>query len=319
VGLARRYAFFTGCSVPARAPGYELSARAVAGALGLELVDPPGLACCGYPVRPLDREAALLLAARNLALSEREGLDRMVTLCSACTGVLTAAARRLEPGSAELERVNRELGPLGLSYRGTVRVSHLARVLLEDVGETELARRSAPGRVGGLPVAVHYGCHYYRPSELYRDRPSADDPERPTSLERLLRAVGADVVDYERPDLCCGGGALGVDEPLALALAGRKLEAVVAAGGGALVVACPFCAVMYGSSQRKIAKTLDRPLELPVVFFTQVLGLALGLDEDEVGLGANPVRVADLGARFKTEPPDVGAAPAGAAGGEGVA
>ncbi len=300
--MERRYALFTGCSVPVRAPGYELSARAVAKTLGIELTDPPGLACCGYPLKPIDRETSLLMAARNLALVEKAGLDQVVTLCSACTGVLTAAAHKLVPGSEELARVNEGLAGIGQSYSGRVRVTHFARVLLEDVGPEEIARRADPAKVAGLPVAIHYGCHYYRPSELYEHRTSADDPENPVSLHRLLRAVGADIVDYARPDLCCGGGALGVDEPLALDLAGAKLRAVTEAGGQSLVVACPFCAVMYGSSQKKIEKRQERTYNLPVIFYTQVLGLALGLDEDELGFDSNPVRSPGIAGHFSGEP-----------------
>ncbi|HHY96109.1 MAG TPA: hypothetical protein GX513_14045 [Firmicutes bacterium] len=293
-----KYALFLGCSVPVRAPGYEISARRVAAELGIELVDIPSFACCGFPLQPVDREVTLLMAARNLALAEEQGLD-VCTLCSACTGVLTAASRQLADSRDLRARVNEKLLPTGHVYEGRVRARHFARLLAEDVapGHLEAARRRD---LVDLALAIHYGCHYLRPAELYGDE---DDPESPHTLHDLLRTAGVTVVDYENPGSCCGGGVLGVDEDLALAMAQGKVEAVTRAGAGGLVVACPFCSIMYGSNQRKLEKRAGKKFDLPVLFYPQVVGLALGLDPEELGMGLNPVKAKGLLAQVAAAPP----------------
>jgi heterodisulfide reductase subunit B len=281
-----RYALYLGCTAPVRAMNYELASRSTASRLGIELVDINDFGCCGFPVKSVHHEAALLLSARNLALAEEQGLD-ICALCSACTGTLAEANYALKNDEELRERVNEELEvATGRTYNGTIRVRHFARVLYEEVG-LERIREAVTVDLSDLRLAAHYGCHYLKPMEAHD---GFDDPENPHSLDRLIEALGASSIYYEGRDQCCGGGILGADEETALALPHLKLERAVAAGADALVVICPFCDIMYELQQRRIEKLYETRYNLPVVFYPQLLGLAMGLSADEVGLRLNRVK-----------------------------
>ncbi len=297
--MSGRYALYLGCSVPVRGMNYEMSARRVAGQLDIELKDIDGFTCCGFPARPLDWEAGLLMAARNLALAEAQGLD-ILTLCSACTGTLTEANHGLRDDAELLAWANEELADMGHrnsapppeAYRGTVRVRHFARVLYEEVGVETLRKEVAASAGGeqllqGFRFAPHYGCHYLKPSHIYD---GFDDPENPQSLDRLIEATGAGVVRYEDEGQCCGGGLLGFDEATALLMTGQKLEHVTEAGADAMVLVCPFCAIMYEANQRRVEKLHGASYGLPVLYYPQILGLAMGFSMEEMGIKLNRVK-----------------------------
>jgi heterodisulfide reductase subunit B2 len=281
-----RYALYLGCTAPVRTLNYEKAARNVAARLAIELVDINDFGCCGFPVKSIQGDTALLMAARNLALAEQQGMD-VCALCSSCTGTLAEANRTLVADPERLERTNRDLlATTGLQYQGSVRVRHFVRVLYEEVGLDRI-RKSLHVDLSGLRLAAHYGCHYLKPSEAH-DR--FDDPENPTSLDELIKVTGARSVAYEGRDQCCGGGILGTDEETALALPHLKLSRIAASGADALVIVCPFCDIMYELQQRRIEKLYATRYNLPVVFYPQLLGLAMGLSADQVGLTLNRVR-----------------------------
>lgn len=280
-----RYALYLGCTAPVRAMNYELAARNTASRLVIELVDINDFGCCGFPLKSVHHETALLLSARNLALAEEQGVN-ICALCSSCTGTLAEANHALQ--NEELrERVNEELETTtGRRYNGTIRVRHFARVLYEEVG-LERIQEVVTVDLSDLRLAAHYGCHYLKPVEAHD---GFDDPENPHSLDRLIEALGANSIYYEGREQCCGGGILGADEATALALPHLKLERAVAAGADAMVVICPFCDIMYELQQRRIEKLYEAQYNLPVLFYPQLLGLAMGLSADEVGLRLNRVK-----------------------------
>lgn len=284
-----RYAFYLGCTVPVRAMNYEMAARKVAERLGIELVDVDGFSCCGFPAKPLDWQAGLLMAARNLALAEAQGLD-VLTLCSACTGTLTEADHRLKEDAELRAWANEQLAEMGRTYKGTVRVRHFARMLYEKVG-VEALQEAVTVPLADFGFAPHYGCHYLKPSHLYD---GFDDPENPQSLDRLIKAAGAGVVRYEDGGQCCGGGILGFDEETALLVTKQKLDHVVAAGADAMVLICPFCAIMYEANQRRVERLYETSYKLPVLYYPQILGLAMGFSPEEMGLKLNRVKPREL-------------------------
>lgn len=284
-----RYAFYLGCTVPVRAMNYEMAARKVAERLGIELVDVDGFSCCGFPAKPLDWQAGLLMAARNLALAEAQGLD-VLTLCSACTGTLTEADHRLKEDAELRAWANEQLAEMGRTYKGTVRVRHFARMLYEKVG-VEALQEAVAVPLADFGFAPHYGCHYLKPSHLYD---GFDDPENPQSLDRLIKATGAGVVRYEDEGQCCGGGILGFDEETALLVTKQKLDHVVAAGADAMVLICPFCAIMYEANQRRVERLYETSYKLPVLYYPQILGLAMGFSPEEMGLKLNRVKPREL-------------------------
>ena len=280
-----RYALFLGCTIPARALDYELSARSVLKTLGIEVVD-LDFGCCGFPIEAVDEGKALALAAGNLALAEEQGLD-VLTLCNACTEMLSKAELALRD-ERRLSRVNRVLRErLGWEYHGGVRVRHLARVLYEEYGLDRI-REAVNRPLKGLKVAVHYGCHYMRPSRVYGE---FDNPEFPQSLDRLVEATGAESVNYEYKMACCGAGILNFDEEVAVEMARMKLDPLSRRGVDALVVICPFCGIMYSRYQSLI---LREGGEIPVIYYPQLLGLALGLEPDELGFQLNVADVEEL-------------------------
>ncbi|RKZ26392.1 hypothetical protein DRQ20_03060 [bacterium] len=267
-----RYAIFLGCTVPVRAQNYEISARKVCEALGIELVDLPQFRCCGYPVKSVDFEKFVLLAARNLAIAEKENLP-ILTLCNACTVTLTEANEELKHSEELKKKVNEKLSRFGLSYEGKVEVKHIVRVLYELKDKIEIKRK-----IEGFKAATHYGCHYSRPSLVYE----FDDPQYPHTLDELVELTGIEVVPYEEPYLCCGGGLLGIKEDLALRLTKKKLDRIKGKVD-LLVSICPFCSIMYEGNQKKIEKQFEVEYGIPVVYYTQLLGLSLGFSPDELG------------------------------------
>ncbi len=284
------YALYLGCTVPVRALNYEISARKVAKRLGLRFIEIPEFACCGYPVKSANRYAYLLMAARNLALAEKEGVS-ICTLCSACCGSLTEANHEIQHDPKLRERINADLPRwVGLRYEGGVRVNHFIRILHQEVGREKISG-SVESDLSSLRLAPHYGCHYTKPSRIYG---KVEDPEAPKSLDELIEATGAHPIPYEDKLACCGGGVLAIDEPIALAMAQRKLEHIRAVEADGMILFCPFCSIMYESNQRKIEKNAGKEFKLPILFYPQLLGLALGMEPDELGMKMNRVRANEL-------------------------
>jgi len=291
--LRSKYSLFLGCTIPARGRNYEMSARRAAEKLDISFEDLDGFMCCGFPVRSSDSHAADVLAAFNLALAEQAGTNVCV-LCSSCGAQLMEASHGLKENPERLSRVNESLGRVGLEYRGGVKVRHLARILLEEIGTGPIAD-ACTKKLEGLKVAVHYGCHYVKPSELHED---FDNVEDPSSIEKLVSLTGASYLDYEGKKLCCGGPALPVDESAALAVAGRKIGAVSEAGADVLCLVCPFCAVMYDGNQKTIMERQGLDREIPVLYLTQLLGISMGFDRKELGLNLNVVKAKDVLGRW---------------------
>jgi heterodisulfide reductase subunit B2 len=282
----KKYALYPGCTAPVRSMNYELAVRNTAKILGVPLEDINDFGCCGFPVKSVNVHSALLLSARNLALAEAQGLD-ICAMCNSCTGTLAEANHRLQHDEALREQVNKELEEAaGLHYDGTIRVRHFARILYEEVGLDRI-REAVQVDLSQLRLAAHYGCHYLKPGEAHD---GFDDPENPHTLDDLIAVTGATSIDYEGRLQCCGGGILGADEETALAMPHLKLDRITAVGADAMVVICPFCDIMYEFQQRRIEKIYDTQYKLPILFYPQILGLALGLSGDDVGLRLNRVK-----------------------------
>ncbi len=293
------YQMFLGCTVPTRARNYEMSARRVAEAFGIALEDRPDFACCGFPLKSVDLYTTQLMAARNLALAEANG-GEVCTLCSACGGVLTEVNHEIAHNEELRERINADLKKIDSSYKvtGGVKVRHFTRILYEEVGPEKIAAAVGEGEkkgLGGLKVAPHYGCHYMKPSAFFE---GFDSPEHPRSLDELVRASGAEPVSYADKLRCCGGALLAIDEKVALSMGRAKLAQVKEAGAEAMVLMCPFCSVMYDDNQRKIEAEFDSQFGLPVLYYPQLLGLALGLEPKALGLNMNRVKTKPLLARL---------------------
>lgn len=293
-----RFAFYPGCLVLQRMPEYEASTRAVLRELGIELEIVQQATCCGSPIVESFTPDWVYLAAYNLALVERMGHDVVVTVCGGCTNTLTRAALALQDPEARAE-ANRRLEPLGLTVAGQVQVRHVVRLLAEREEELRARvvrpplppRRRPPlspplagGQEGGrLRVAITNPCQAFRPGDVM----GFDDPLEPQSLRRLVELTGAEVVDYGGEDECCGATLYLANRQLSLAAGRRKLEAVREAD--LLLHSCGNCQLLLRRFQRLIVADgihpRDEPdLRKPALFLPQLVGLALGLPEEELGL-----------------------------------
>jgi heterodisulfide reductase subunit B len=278
--LGFEFAFYPGCLVLQRMPEYEVATRAVLRALGIELEIVQQAACCGSPVVESFTADWVYLAAYNLALVERMGHGTVVTVCGGCTNTLTRAARALQDPDVCAE-ANRRLEPLGLSVTGQVEVKHLVRLLAEREEDV----RARVVRPLSLRVALTNPCQVFRPGDVMgfgaAKSAALDDPLEPQSLRRLVELTGADVVEYGGEDECCGATLYLADPSLALAAGRRKLEATQ--GADLLLHGCGNCQLLLRRFQRMIIR--DKPgLRKQALLLPQLLGLAMGLPEEELGL-----------------------------------
>jgi heterodisulfide reductase subunit B2 len=281
-------AYYPGCSQTGTAAEYDLSSRACCAALGVTLVDVPDWTCCGStPAHTVDHALAGALAARNLLQAELAGFDRVTTPCPSCLAALRTASHHLAeepspegPGPsfrAEVERLLDRPAPLRVSA-----VSVL-QVLTEDVGLEAIAS-AVQKPLTGLRVAPYYGCIMNRPPGLM----AFDDPENPTALDRVLTACGATVVDFPFKTECCGA-AFGMPRlDIMQRLSARLLDMAQACGADVIVVACPLCQMNLDLRRGQVNAFSQgqggTSHAMPVPYFTQLLGLALGLPESGLGL-----------------------------------
>jgi len=282
------YSVFLGCTIPTRQMNYEQSAREVAKSLGIELLDDV-YGCCGFPLEPVDEVKALAMAAANIKKASNSNRD-LVALCSACGEMLYKTEKRLEEDETTLKAVNKILAQANIEYKGEKpRVIHFARMLHDDYGLEKL-KAQVKNPLTNLKIASHPGCHYVRPSSLY---PGFDDPEFPGTLDRLVEATGAQPLDYEGKTDCCGGSILAVREDVAKTMTGKKLLELIGKAD-ALVVICPFCGIMYDKYQKTLEEELQKQLGIPIIYYPQLLGLALGINPSKLGFDINSVNVEGL-------------------------
>ncbi|MBS7637291.1 CoB--CoM heterodisulfide reductase subunit B [Candidatus Bathyarchaeota archaeon] len=274
-----RYAFFLGCMIPLRLPHIERATRMALEAVGVELLDMEGASCCGEPIsiQSLDREAWIALAARNLCIAEEMKAD-ILTICSGCYETLKTANVSMKRETSLRERINEKLSAIGKEFRGTIEVKNIIEVLGE-VGEERIkAHLKRP--LKGIRVAAHPGCHLLRPSEIIQ----FDDPMRPVLLDRLIRLLGAESIQYPKKMLCCGAGLRLVDLEKANKLVEMKLSLIESAETDCIVLVCPYCMIQYDLTQRMIKREDKAPFNIPVLYYSELLSLALGFSPSEIGL-----------------------------------
>lgn len=274
--MAKKYALFLGCVAPARYPGIESSTREVCKELGMEIVELEGAGCCPAPgvIKSFEQDAWLAIAARNLALAQNKGAD-ILTICNGCYGSLFDAAHVLHNDPEKLRAVNKILREVGLEYNGDVKVHHFAEVFYKDIGLEHL--KSHVKNPLDLKVAVHYGCHFLKPSNIKE----LDDPERPKILDELVEVTGAKSVDYKDKMMCCGagGGVRSGNPALATKFTEEKLKNMKAVGAQFIIDVCPFCHLQFDRTQKDV-----KGYDIPVIHLAQLYGLALGVPKEKLGL-----------------------------------
>jgi len=272
-----KYSFFPGCSMESTAEDFKMSTLAVAKALGVELVEIPDWTCCGStPAHATDALLAASLPARNLAIAGEAGQD-VVTCCAACYGRLAAANLAISEDAGLRAEVAKAIGK---SYTGSVKVRHFLQVLLEDVGIADI-KDSVVKNLGGLKIACYYGCLLTRPRELS----ILPDPENPQSMEELLAAAGAQPIEWPYKTECCGASFSITRTDTVKRLSGDILRMAKASGADCVAVACPLCQTNLDLRQSDIEASTGEKIGLPVLYFTQLLGKAMGLSDNELGIG----------------------------------
>jgi heterodisulfide reductase subunit B len=285
---SKKYLIFLGCAIPYRVSAYEISSRKILAKLGIELVEMPEFNCCGLPLDPVSHETMLILAARNLALAEQQGLS-ILTLCPGCAGTLKKVNKILNEDKTLKEQINGHLKDSNLEFKGTVTTKHILQILKEDVGLDNI-KKSVVKPLTMLKVAEHNGCHILRPREYI----GFDDPEDPQTLKTLIEATGATCLDYVDETECCGAPSVGVSDKVALQLAKDKLSHVKQVDAQALITICPFCHIMYDTNELRIEKMFNEAYGIPVLHYPQLLGLAMGMTPEELAFGELRVSASKL-------------------------
>jgi len=281
----KSYALFLGCTIPARQPNYELSARKALTKLGIKLVDLDDFTCCcPPPIQSINLETSQAVAAYNICLAEEAGLD-IVALCNGCFESLAMANAALKKDKNLRAKINGILSKAGKEFKGTIEVKHLLQVLIDDIG-VECIKASVVKPLSTLKVAPFYGCHSLRPSELLQ----FDDSERPHILEDLIEALGAESVEYRDKLKCCGGLLRGISDELSLSLARDKIINTSKAGAECIATLCPFCFVALDIGQIQVKSKFNEVYDMPILHYSELLALALGVEPEELALRTHKIK-----------------------------
>jgi len=288
----QRYSFFLGCVMPNRFPNVEKSIRTVLPRLGIELEELEGASCCPAPgvIRSFDEPTWLALSTRNLALAEQTGND-LVTGCNGCYGTFKEALAELNEHPERLDEVKKVFRGMGINFEGNVAAKHIIEVI-NELGPEEV-KKTVKRPLEGIKVAAHYGCHLLKPS---KNRPW-EKTQRHTFFDELIEATGAESVKYRDKDMCCGagGGVRGSQVVVSVDMAKEKVDNMLAAGADCVINVCSFCHLQFEVSQAQLNKELEeRKYNLPVLYYTQLLGLAMGLEPEELGLNKHVVNTQPL-------------------------
>lgn len=264
--------YYPGCTLRSSALPFDQSAKEIAAALGIDLVEMEDFTCCGtlYP-QTTENLMPLLAPARTLVQAQRVGTNgRLMTLCSFCYNTLKRTANALEQDEQKRTTLSDFLEE---PYNGTIKIVHFLEVLRDDIG-FEAIKEKITRRLEGLRVAPYYGCLLLRPAlEL-----GLDDPEEPTLMENLLEALGCEVVDFPARTECCGSFLIVSNPSLAHQCSQRILDQARGLGADIVVTSCPLC--QFNLTRR----SGQNGGNISVLYFTQVLGLALGIEPDRLAL-----------------------------------
>jgi heterodisulfide reductase subunit B len=282
-----KYAFFPGCLIPTRYPHLEYVARLILSQIGIELIDIDKFTCCSDPIqfKGVDRLTWLAIAARNICLAEEAALN-IITLCNGCVNTLTTANHMLKSKSELRGKVNRILVDTGHQFKGEVKIKHFLQVIVDDIGVGQI-KDYIKTQLCGLNVATHTGCHLASPEDVM----NFDDPIDPKVLDSLVAALGAEPVDYGLKSLCCGVGLSLSGKPDASSrLLKDKLENMKKYEADCIVVGCPFCYQQYDLGQIAASRKYKFDFKLPVLYYLQILGLAMGYTLDEMQYGNHRIK-----------------------------
>jgi heterodisulfide reductase subunit B2 len=289
------FAYYPGCSLESTAKPYDQSCREVFKVLDVGLKEVDDWNCCGATMyMSVDNLVAYSVSARNLAIAKQSGCKEICAPCSSCYTILQKTNKYIEWDPHARALINDALSAAKLSYSETIKVRHPLDILVNDVGIEEIVKR-APYRLDGIKVAPYYGCQIVRPEAKF------DDMDNPTTMDRLLTALGAEVVDYPAKVRCCGGMLMTTFTDVALNLNNDIILSAKEAGAEVIATVCPLCQMNVESYQSQINAKFGENHRMPTAFFTQLVGLALGISPKQLGLDTMLIPVPARRVRANTE------------------
>lgn len=271
------YAYYPGCSLEHTASPYDASMRAIFKALDVNLREIEDWNCCGATMYMSSKKiVGYSISARNLALAQEMKLD-VCAPCSSCYTILRKTNRHINWDPKERDKINQALAAAELKYDGSVNVRHPLDILVNDIG-LETIKKKVTRPLTGLKVAPYYGCQIVRPHGYFDDK---DDPQ---TMDQLIQALGAEAVHYPPKVRCCGGMLMTTDETIALKLCENLLQAADENEADVVATACPLCHINLEGYQKQINQRFGTKYELPIIYFTHLVGIALGVKPSELGL-----------------------------------
>ncbi|MHB8104089.1 MAG: CoB--CoM heterodisulfide reductase iron-sulfur subunit B family protein [Dehalococcoidales bacterium] len=289
----KKYSYFPGCALTAEGFGkaFDWSIKGVNRILDLEFTEIPDWNCCGtVPYDTLHEAASFAVCARNLALAEKMEGD-LIAPCSSCYVFLSRTNQYLKQYPKVKSEVDSALAAGGLEYHGKVKVRKVLDAYVNDVGLDAIAAK-VTRNLEGLKVACYYGCQEVRPIFGH------DHPEFPKYMDKLIKALGAEPTNFPLKSRCCGGSLIISEEDASLELIKKLLDSAIENGAEVMVTGCPLCQLNVDAYQVLVNKKYKTNYHLPVLFFTQLMGLAFGLEEKDLGLKTSIVPVKKALAKF---------------------
>ncbi|NHK32315.1 MAG: hypothetical protein FK730_13250 [Asgard group archaeon] len=277
-----KYGFFTGCTSQSDSYENELSARAILTYFNIDYSDIDDQACCGTPIKSTKHEMWAFLAARTHALAKEQGFEAIATICNGCDLSLSELDHEIAHHPEIRLKINEALAKEGLHYEKSLPVRNILTILYEDIGIDNI-KKAVKRKLKGLKTASHYGCHIIRPKTI--ERP--DDSEQPVKMQEILESLGAKSPNYPELLDCCAATIIGVEAEKALTVSGEKIDILKQRGYNSVCNICPFCHKQLGASQDVAGKVIGKDVKLPALYLSQYIGLAIGLDEEALGLHLN--------------------------------
>ncbi len=297
-----KYTYYPGCSLERNAVAYHESAMAVAGPLGIEFQEVEDWNCCGATEYfAIEKLPAYAIVGRNLAIAESQQTkgENLVAPCSACYLNLSKTDKYMQEDPKLAAKVNESLAAGGLHYDpGSVTVRHLLDIVVNDVGYDTIAHKVVKP-LYGLRVAPYYGCLIVRPGFHSK----FDDYEYPTTLDKLMKVLGAEVVDFPLKANCCGGHMTQISEDVALEMIYRLLKNAQDYSADCIVTLCPMCQLNLDAYQTAVNDKFGTNFQIPVLYFTQMIGLSMGMPAKKLGFGKEFVDSTPALEKIGAEPP----------------
>ena len=283
----KEYVYFPGCSAKGTGKAYEESLLSVFNTLGIKMKEQEDWSCCGATLyMSVDEQISFALSCRNMAIAKKSA-SKMIIPCSACYLVFKKTQDYVEKYAGIKSKIQGALNEVGLTYNGGIELKHPLEIILDEYGLKELSSK-VKKPLEKFKIVPYYGCQIVRP---YTD---FDDPMYPTKMDTLLKALGAQVVDYPLKTRCCGGSLMGTIEEIGLRLNYILLKEAVERGANCIAVLCPLCQFNLECYQEEINNRYNTKFSIPIVYFTQAMGMALGLSKENLGLQRAIVPIGSL-------------------------